>query len=177
MTNMETICSRKSIRSFTGANIAENELQTILTAAYAAPVGKAEYDSLALTVISNQALLQKIDEAGSSFFGRPGFHPLYNAPTLIVVSSKLSGTPMDNIAYSNAATIVQNMALSATELGIGACHIWGAIMALGNAPEIVAELNLPNGYTPCCGVILGKTNEKYEIREIPAERIKTTIIK
>ncbi len=176
MNTMETIFSRKSIRSYTGEKITEDELQTILKAAYAAPVGRAEYDSLTMTVISNPELLKKIDAAGAKFFNKPDFNPLYNTPMLIVVSSKLSGTPMDNIAYSNAATIVQNMALTAAELGVGACHIWGAIMAIANVPKIIKELNLLDGYSPCCAIALGKTDEKYETREIDMGRIKTIVI-
>ena len=35
------------------------------------------------------------------------------------------------------------------------------------------ELNLPEGYVPCCAVILGHTDETYEPREIPIDRIRT----
>lgn len=177
MNAMDLICSRKSIRSYTGENITDAELKTLLTAAYAAPIGRAEYDSLALTVITNPDLLKKLDENTAKLFKKPDLHPLYHAPMLIVVSTPLTQTPMDNIAYSNAAIIVENIALAAVELGIGSCHIWGAIMALKDAPELVAELNLPEGYSPCCSIILGKTNEKYEPREIPEERIKTFYVK
>lgn len=48
-------------------------------------------------------------------FNKPDMHPLYNAPTLIVVSSKKPEPMMENVAYSNAAIMVHNMALAATE--------------------------------------------------------------
>lgn len=171
----EAIYSRKSIRSYTGEAISEAELKEILKAAYAAPVGRAQYDTLTLTVITNKELLSKIDKNCAIMFGDPDMHPLYGAPAFVLVSSQLTGTPHDNIAYSNAAIIVENMSLAAVSLGIGTCHIWGASMALNTNPELVKELNLPEGYTPCCGIILGKTDEKYEVREIP-ERIKTVVI-
>lgn len=177
MNTMESIFSRRSIRNFNGSNITEDELQTILRAAYAAPVGGAEYDGLTLTVISNPELLREIDEDTSRIFNKPGIHPLYNAPTLIVVSTnKLTMSPMDNVSFSNAATIVENMVLAAVDLGVGACHIWGAIMALIQSPELSEKLNLPEGFTPCCAVALGKTEEKYEIREIDMRRINTVVI-
>ena len=53
MTMIETICSRKSIRSYTGENITAAELDVILKAANAAPVGMGQFDSLHLTVITN----------------------------------------------------------------------------------------------------------------------------
>lgn len=46
---IETICSRKSVRSYTGENITAAELDVILKAANAAPVGMGQFDSLHLT--------------------------------------------------------------------------------------------------------------------------------
>lgn len=103
-------------------------------------------------------------------------HALYNAPTLILVSSKEPAPMMENVAYSNAAIMVHNMALAATELGVGSCYIWGAVAAASHNPEILAELKLPEGFIPCCAICLGKTDEKYELREIPANRIAQTTI-
>lgn len=170
MNVLDAIKSRKSVRTFTGEPISDSELQAILTAAQAAPVGMAAYDSLVLTVVKNKELLEKIDKNAQASFGRGGA-VLYGAPLLIVVSTKLTGTPIDNVAYSNAAGIVENMALEAVELGVGACHIWGAIGALTKNSELVKELNIPNGFTPVCAIALGKTAEKYTLREIPSNRI------
>ena len=54
MNTMETICSRKTIRSYTGENITADELNVILKAANASPVGMGQYDSMHLTVITNE---------------------------------------------------------------------------------------------------------------------------
>lgn len=174
MNTMEAICSRRSVRTYTGEQVTSEELNTILKAAYAAPVGMGRYDSVHLTVITSTELLGKIDAAGAAMFGKPDMHPLYGAPMLILVSATLPDAEgMKNVTYSNAASIVQNMALAATELGVGACHIWGATMALLNAPDVLASLRLPAGFTPCCALALGKTDCAFEPREIPAERIAT----
>ena len=103
-------------------------------------------------------------------------NPLYNAPMYILVSAKLT-TSEDNVGYSSCATIVENIALAAVEIGVGACHIWGATIALSHNEELIKEFNLPEGFTPCCGIILGKTDELYIEREIPENRIQTTYIK
>lgn len=173
MNTMDAICSRKSVRSYTGENITEAELKQLLKAAYAAPVGMKAYDTLTLTVVTNQAFMDRLNNAAAAMMGRPDAVPLYGAPTLIIVSSTLPGGARDNVAYSNAACVVENIALEAVELGIGTCHIWGAIRALNADPELVKELKLPEGYVPCCGVILGRTDEAYEPREIPMDRIRT----
>ena len=116
----EAINSRKSIRSYTGEIISDAELKEILNAAYAAPVGRGKYETLALTVITNKELLGKIDANCAAVFGDPKIHPLYGAPMMILVSTELIGTPKDNVPYSNAACVVENMALKAVELGVGA---------------------------------------------------------
>lgn len=176
MNTLETIFSRKSVRSYTGEQPTEDELKTILKAAYAAPIGRAKYENVHLTVITDKKLLDKIDRITADFFKNPELHPLYNAPMLIIVSAKLANSA-DNVGYSNCAIIVENMALAAVEMGIGACHIWGAIAAMNRSQELIKELNLPEGFTPCCGIILGKTEETYTEREIPEERIQTAYIK
>ena len=175
MNTLESIFSRKSVRSFTGKPT-EDELKTILKAAYASPIGRAKYENVHLTVITNQELLDKIDTIAAAFFRNPEIHPMYNAPVYIVVSAKLSN-PADNVGYSNCAIVVENMALAAVEMGLGACHIWGATIALSQNKELLKELNLPEGFTPCCGIILGKTEEIYTEREVPDNRIQTAYIK
>lgn len=177
MNMMEAICARKSVRSYTGDPVTEDQLTVILKAANAAPVGMGQYDAVYLTVITNPELLAKIDAAGAAMFGKPDIHPIYNAPMLVVVSAKRPAPHMTNVSYSNAAIIVQNMALAATELGIGACHIWGAAMAIDMDSELVKELNIPEDFMVCCAITLGQTDDRYEAREIPSDRISCNIIK
>lgn len=172
MNTLEAIFSRKSVRKFTGDVTAE-QMDTLLKAAYAAPIGRAQYDSVHLTVIRDGELLSKIDRAGAELFGNPALTPLYCAPVFVLVSAQ---APVDNVGFSNCATVVENMALAAVELGLGACHIWGATIALGRKPELVAQLKLPEGFVPCCGLILGQTEESYAQREIPAGRIRTSFL-
>ncbi|MBR5329350.1 MAG: nitroreductase family protein [Firmicutes bacterium] len=171
----EALNRRRSIRTYTGEGISREELKTILDAAYAAPVGMGAYDTMALTVVTNPKILAKYDEAGAKLF-KLREHPLYGAPVMIIVSTQIQEGPLCNVSYSNAASIAHNMALAAVEMGVGSCLIWGSVIAGNNDPELVKSLNLPEGYTPCCSVILGKTEESYEPREIPENRIKTLII-
>lgn len=125
MDTMETICSRKTIRSYTGEAITADELNVILKAANAAPVGMGQYESLHLTIITDTDLLNKIDTAGAVMFGQPDMHPLYGVPTLVLISSKKPDPMMENVVFSNAAIVAHNMALAATDLGVGSCYIWG----------------------------------------------------
>ena len=164
---LEILYKRHSVRQYTGEPATKAEMDEILKSANAAPVGRARYDYLHLTVISDKDYLDRWETAC-------GGHPFYGAPTVILVSSEMDGTPeQDNVRYSNAAIIVQNMALAATELGLGSCHIWGAVRTLNVSPQLLAELDLPEGKVPCCALIVGKTDEKYTIRDIPG-RVEVT---
>ena len=173
---LDLIKKRKSVRSYTGENISKEELDIILTAADASPVGMKQYETLHLTIITNKELLSKIEKLTSLKFNKPDMHPLYNAPTFILISSKKFMPMMENVMYSNAAIMAHNIALAATELNIGSCYIWGATASISESEEILSQLNLPESFIPCCGIILGKTNEQYEEKEIP-NRIAKQFIK
>ena len=74
MNMMETICARRSIRDYTGDPVTEEQLAMILRAANAAPVGMGQYDGVHLTIITNKALLEKIDSVAAAMFGKPDAH-------------------------------------------------------------------------------------------------------
>ena len=178
MNVLEAIESRKSIRSYTDKPVTEAEISDILKAAYASPVGSGNYDEFQLNVITDKAFMNEIEENFCEVMNKPGRTPLYGAPVLIVVSTKLSDVPiMNNGPYSSGAIIVQNMTLAATELGLGTCHIWGAIRGMNSTPELVEKLNLTEGLTPVASLIVGHTNEAIERRTFPEERIKTLYMK
>lgn len=174
MQTLENLYSRRTIRSYNGVNLTKDELNEILKSAYAAPIGLKRYDSLALTVITNADYIARWEHEVFKSTGRE--HPFYGAPTVILVSSIIQPPPHDNVNYSNAAGIVENMAIAATELGIGACHIWGAVRTLNELPELKAELNIPKGMVPCCAIAIGHTDEKYYLREVEDGKIVTNFI-
>lgn len=160
----EAMNIRKSVRSYTGEQISREQLDSILTAAYEAPIGMGKYDSIHFTIITNPELLKEIDANAAKFFGNPSMHPLYGAPMLIVISSNSEG----NVASANVGFILQNMSLAAVEEGIGHCDIYGAIAALSQDKVLLGKLNIPDGFTPLGALAVGKTTEVYTKREIPA---------
>ncbi len=172
----ENIFLRRSIRSYTGEMPTEDELNLILKAVYASPVGMGRYDSLHVTVVKNREYLARLEAAAGAQLGKEDYHPLYGAPVLLIFSSVFPGIPTDNSSYSNCAILSQNAALQAVSLGLGACHIWGAIRALVKEPQLLAELNLPEGFLPCCALALGKTNEQYAERIPQDTRIMTSVM-
>lgn len=172
MHTFDAIFSRRTIRSYNGKAPEAAQLQQILKAAWASPVGRARFDTLHLTVITNPDFLARWEETAA-----PGNHPLYGAPVVILVSSAPIEETLINVNYSNAAIVTENMALAATDLGLGACHIWGIVNTLRQNAALLQELNLPEGFIPCCALALGQTDEIYTLREIPEEKIATSWLK
>ncbi len=166
---------RKSVRSYTGT-VTQEQIDQVLFAAQAAPVGMAKYETLHLTVIKDKAILDEMDAAAANFFGNPSMHPLYGAPVLILVSSQLSPEGNNNVAYANAAMIVHNMAMAAIDAGLGSVDIYGAVAALNQNPDLLAKLNIPEGFIPVGATAFGETTDTLTEREIPMDRMNTTII-
>ncbi len=171
------IIKRKSIRTYTGEGVQEDQLKEILNSAYVAPVSMGDYGNYQISIITNKELLDEIDIAGAKIFNKPEFKPLYNTPILIVVSAKLTNGPLDNSIYSSSAIIAHNMILTAVGLGIGACHIWGAVMGINGDSDLSSKLNLPEGFSPICGLTIGHTDETYVEKEIVQNKITTNYIK
>ena len=171
MDTIQAIESRRSIRSYKGT-ISDADLKEILAAGNASAVGMGKFETVNMTVVRNKDFLHDLDRATAKMFGDETRTPLYGAPVLVVISTQLAEGD-NNVPYSNCAGIVENMVLAAVSKGIGACHIWGAIHALNINPELLEKLNIADGFTAVCGVVLGDTDEKYEKRDIEPNRIKT----
>ena len=176
MTAMDSIFSRRSIRSYTGEAPGKEEIGQILKACYAAPVGMGRYDSLHITVVCDLEYLDALEAEAGRQLGKEDYHPLYGAPVLLIFSSVFPGIPTDNSSYSNCAILAENAALAAVDLGLGTCHIWGAIRALNKAPDLLEKLHLPEGFAPCCAITLGRTKENYAPREVADSRIATSFM-
>lgn len=165
---------RKSVRSYTNQQVESDKLTRILKAANLAPVGRALYENVHLTVVENKELLALIDKKAETATGRAGM--LYGAPVIIVISAKPTGEELANLEYSNAAIVAHNMSMAAVNEDLGSCYIWGATNIIRKDQEILSKLNLPAGFIPCCSVIIGHTNEAYEKRHVDLSRIKTDFI-
>lgn len=159
--------TRKSIRSYTGEYISEESRKKIIHAANASPVGMGKYDSIHMTIIKDKSVLSELEANTAAVFKAEDRSFLYGAPELIILSTSAA----DNVGYSNAAIIAQDMALAAVDEGVGACLIWGCIMALQTNPALIKKLGIPEGFTPSCALAVGVTTEAYEARKIPENRI------
>lgn len=170
MEMMKVIAMRKSTRGYKPEQISDDSLNNIINAGCAAPVGSGAYNSVHLTVIQNSNLLNKINKTAANVFGTPDADPLYGAPTLIIVSA-LPNEQFPNIELANSGCIIENMALAATDAGIGSVYILGALYAFKADKDLLKELDLPEGFVPVSGIALG-----YPIKPLSQEKeLKQTI--
>ena len=143
METMKAIAKRKSTRAFNPEKgIAKADLDAILAAGCAAPVGAGDYSSLHLTIIQSKEMLDKINKAVQAAF-KMDRDVLYGAPVLVLVSSSEPKFP--NIQYANVGCVMENMLLAAT--------------AVAQMPELRKELGIPEGFTPISGAALGYAAE------------------
>ncbi len=157
METLQTIELRKSTRSYKEEQVSEDSLEKVLHAGCTAPIGGAQYDKLHITVIQDAALLEKMTSVTAKVFDKPNMKPFYGAPTVILVSAAKRETP--NVEYADAACIVENMHLAATDLGLGSVYLWGFLTAVTTDEELLKEFKLPEGFTPVSALALGYPTE------------------
>lgn len=158
----ETVKTRKSTREFTGAQISEADLNEILLAGNAAPIGMRKFESIHLTVVQNKELLDDMQTAAATAFGDASRKPIYDAPTLIIVSSQELG---NSIEYANVGCVMENMALAATALGLGNIYLWGITAFLSSQPDFLQKLQIPDGFKPISALAVG-----YAVEELKPEK-------
>ena len=158
----ETLKTRKSTRDFTDVQIGEADLNEILLAGSAAPIGMRKFESIHLTVVQNKELLDDMQKAAATAFGDTSRKPIYDAPTLIIVSSQELG---NSIEYANVGCIMENMALAATALGLGNIYLWGITAFLGSQPDYLQKLQIPEGFKPISALAVG-----YAVEELKPEK-------
>lgn len=154
MNMMQVIRTRKTCREFTDEPVTKDQIRTILEAANAAPIGMHDYEAIEISVITDRSKIDRIDALAGPNAGRMGTGPTYKAPVLILLSGEESGIERGT-AYCNAAGIIENMALAATDLGLGSGYILGVVKALQSHPELFAELGVDDGYVPVSAMTLG----------------------
>jgi len=158
---IDTILSRRSIRSFTPQQINDSDLKNILECALNAP-SACDKQSWHFTVIQKADTLAFLDNTAKSILKQsdvPTFRQqgedeslslLHGAPTLIVVSG--DDNDYDSIINCSAAT--QNMLIAAKSLGLAT--LWnGHINFAFETQQARQKCRIPDGYTPFFGVAVG----------------------
>lgn len=161
METIQTISIRKSVRAYKPEPIPEEALNIIVQAGFKAPVASSKYDSLHITVVQSPEVLKQIADAASEVVYQATHirkNVDFGAPTLILISS----TPamMPGIEYANAACVLENMVLAATDQKIDSIIWGGAAVAVQKSTELKELLHIPPGYEPVLCASFGYAKEE-----------------
>lgn len=147
METLKALSLRKSVRAYKPEQITDEILNLIIKAGFQAPVATCKYDSLHITIVQNPVIMEKVINATSDLV----FKMLnirknvdFGAKTLIIVSS----TPaiMPGIDYANAACVLENMVIAATDQGVDSL-IWGGTATAVNQNDTLKKLlEIPDGF-------------------------------
>ena len=175
MNYTELLSARSSCRKYTSQPVSQEDLNRIILAANAAPIGSNRTEDIHLTVVEDRAVLDQLslcmqrrmqDKAAMSNItekikddhAKPTkkFDPFYGAPTVIFISHREQEI-QPGIEYCNVTTVSMAIHLAATDLGLGSVFMWGSLEAMRMYPEYdnTAALNLPEGFKPLLGVAIG----------------------
>lgn len=153
----EVILKRRSIRKFTEEIIPEELVQKLLTAAMAAP-SACNKQPWEFYVIRDEKIRKKMREV--SLFTR------MNATLMIVVAGnrKRALSRRENDFWiQDCAAATENILLTATDLGLGAC--WCGLYPMeGPVEKTKAVLSLPEEMIPMALIQLGYPAQAPEAR-------------
>jgi len=163
METLQAIAERKSVRKYREQQLADDVLDRILAAGCAAPVAMGRYQDLHLTIVQDKGILKRISDGIVQIMNRRD-DPLFAVPTLVLVShtEEVRVTGLD---YANAACVIENMLLAATDLGIGSVFIWGSALAVEADADLKKAVGIPDGFKALASVALG-----YPESDKPRER-------
>lgn len=175
METLQTMKIRKSTRKFTAEQISDENLNKILEGGYCAPVGMGAYKNLRITVVQNKEILDRITEGTRKAFNNDSLNPLYNAKTLIIVSSEDAKFPL--VELHDCACVVENMHLMATDLGLGSCYIVSFTAAFNVDTALRTDLGIPENHKLVAGLLVGHAETPMDTVRDVTDKIDTKIFK
>lgn len=146
---LNNIHSRKSVRSFTSQPVSEEQVETLLRAAMAAPTA-VNFQPWRFVVITER---QQLDELAEVL---PYAKMLKQAPLAIVVCGETIWMNGAENTYwqQDCAAATQNILLAAEAIGLGA--VWTGIYPNEQLyPKLHDYLGLPETVQPFCAIPIG----------------------
>jgi nitroreductase len=148
MQTLDAISTRRSIRAFTSDPVSDEDMQTIIHAAVAAPTG-GNAQMWVFISIQEPKRIAALRTLAPGIIGVP-------AAVIVMCLNRQRRTAsaegrLAAMPYYDIGAALQNILLSAHELGLGGCAI-GSFHPQG----ISSFLNLPEYVEPCLLVVVGK---------------------
>ncbi|MCD7830665.1 MAG: nitroreductase family protein [Firmicutes bacterium] len=155
MQTIEAIARRKSTRDFDPDKAVSDELiDTIVKAGCQAPIGAGKRDSLHLTVCRSREILDEINRSTAAAMNIDVRDFFYGAPAVIFVSASLEQMA-PGIEFANAACVIENMLIAATDAGADNIYLWGPVQGLAKNKALCEKLGIPEGFRPVSAAAIG----------------------
>jgi len=171
---IKTINDRRSIRFYETTKVKDEDIETILNCAKIAP-SAVNRQPWHFVVLRDRTLMDEISAANKELAlasgipaeieraNEPNYDNFRGAQVAILVAAE-DAAPYGMADCANATL---TMTLVATSMGLGSCYIASYAKALKTPDyaELLARLNLPEGYSPMFAVCLGHTAEQPKPRK------------
>ena len=183
----QVLVKRVSARKYTSQMPSDDDIQKVIDAALLAPV--VRWHKLHLSIVTSPEVMQLADDAAAEIFAAPDAavkmpRPyMYGAPVWIILAGKdydistTQGLLMHNNLFWNVGSIIENMELQATALGLASCGINTTVVAMRNRPDVRKAAGIPDGYDALASVILGYSAVNFPERHVKPELIPVSCVK
>lgn len=187
---------RQSTRKYKAEQITDEQLSALINAANRAPIGSNKYEDVHLTVVQDQDIILKMCEAAWERFAKrqkleevagdtidknnkpqQKMNLFYGAPTVIFVSHRKQ-VLQPGIEWSNVTSVVNQLHLAATDMGLGSVYMWGALESMRMIPELdhTELLLLPEDFEPLLAIAVGYPEDELQARPVRHEPIAMNVI-
>ena len=155
MQTLEAIARRKSTRDFDpNRAVPDDIVGTAVKAGCQAPIGANKRESLHLTVCRDRNIISEINRSTAAAMKMEERDFFYGAPVVIFVSASQEQMA-PGIEYANAACVIENMLIAATDAGLGNIYLWGGVQALSRNRELCQKMGIPEGFRPVSAAAIG----------------------
>lgn len=168
---IRTILERRSVRAYKPEQLSDEQLDTLLHCAIAAPSAR-NMQPWHFTVIQDQNLLEDFAQAfrkGALYSQEewirklgenPDYHVFFHAPTVVLISAKTGENGF------NLGLAAQNLVLAAQSMGLASVILGLPLRAFEHesGKDILNRLKLPEGVRPFMCIALGYPDQTPDAR-------------
>lgn len=154
---LQTILTRRSIRQFKDMPLSQQQIDSLLKAAFAAPSARNLQPWEFIVVTNPRKLCEMSDLA-------PGAKPMKQAALGIVVCANLDKNEALEYCEQDCAAATQNILLTAHALGLGG--VWlGMHPTPGRSQRLKVIFGLPENIHPLWMIAIGYPDEEGQIKD------------
>jgi nitroreductase len=161
---IEALMSRRSIRNYSAEEVTEQQLETVLRAAMAAP-SAGNQQSWRFVVVRDAAVREALSQA------TPYSGMVARAPVAVVVCGDTRAEKHPDYWVQDCSAAIENLLVAAHATGLGA--VWIGVHPIAERAANVRQVcGIPEGVEPMSMIALGHPAEE----KPPSERFETEYV-